>query len=195
MSWLEISVLDSYSNRSGQTNMFHKILVALDNSGSSHRVFDEALALAKATGSRLMLLHVLSSEEEGSPNVSMVGWQYSPIATDEVVHMYQQQWTEYEGRGLEMLRSYAEQATTAEIAAEFTQNSGSPGRTICEVARTWEADLIVLGRRGHSGFNEFLLGSVSNYVLHHAPCSVLTVQGIICSASTIPNTQQTAVTR
>jgi nucleotide-binding universal stress UspA family protein len=158
--------------------MFYKVLVAIDSSEGSHRVFDEAIALAKATGSSLMLLHVLSSEEEGSPNVSMVGLQYAPMATDEIAHMYQQQWSEYESRGLEMLRSYVEQATAAGVTAEFTQNFGSPGRTICEVACTWEADLIVLGRRGHSGFNELLLGSVSNYVLHHASCSVLTVQGI-----------------
>ncbi len=38
------------------------------------------------------------------------------------------------------------------------------------------ADLIVLGRRGRTGLAEALLGSVSNYVLHHAPCSVLVVQ-------------------
>lgn len=170
--------------------MFHKILVAIDSSKISQIVFDQALALAKVTGSSLMLLHILSSEEEGSPNVSMVGFQYSPIATDEVVHMYQQQWAEYENRGLEMLRSYAEQAAAAGIAAEFSQNSGGPGRTICELARTWEADLIVLGRRGHSGFNELLLGSVSNYVLHHAPCSVLTIQGQIPTNSDATSDKQ-----
>ncbi|MEO0350033.1 MAG: universal stress protein, partial [Cyanobacteria bacterium P01_A01_bin.15] len=43
----------------------------------------------------------------------------------------------------------------------------------------WNADLIMMGRRGRSGFSELLLGSVSNYVMHHAPCSVLTVQGVL----------------
>ncbi|MDB9482953.1 universal stress protein, partial [Dolichospermum circinale CS-537/05] len=32
--------------------------------------------------------------------------------------------------------------------------------------------LIMMGRRGRSGLAEFFLGSQSNYVLHHAPCSV-----------------------
>ncbi len=41
------------------------------------------------------------------------------------------------------------------------------------------ADLIVVGRRGRSGLSELILGSASNYVLHHAPCSVLTLQGKI----------------
>ncbi|MBE9205221.1 universal stress protein [Nostoc sp. LEGE 06077] len=63
------------------------------------------------------------------------------------------------------------------VAAEFTQELGDPSRMICEVARTWKADVIVISRRGLSGISELFLGSVSNYVLHYAPCSVLTVQG------------------
>jgi len=159
--------------------MFQKILVAIDASQRGKLVFCQALEVAKATAANLMFLHVLSSEEEGSPNVSMVGLEYYPAVADEIVQMHQKQWAEYEIRNLEMLRSYVEQAAAAGVTAEFTQNFGSPSRTICEVARTWKADLIVLGRRGHSGLNELLLGSVSNYVLHHAPCSVLTVKGII----------------
>ncbi|MFN6036632.1 MAG: universal stress protein, partial [Dolichospermum sp.] len=73
---------------------------------------------------------------------------------------------------LQMLQSFTSQANTAGINTEFTQNSGNPGRMICELARTWNADLIMMGRRGRSGLAEFFLGSQSNYVLHHAPCSV-----------------------
>ena len=43
---------------------------------------------------------------------------------------------------------------------------------ICELAKFWNADLIIMGRRGRSGLAEVFLGSESNYVLHHAPCSV-----------------------
>jgi nucleotide-binding universal stress UspA family protein len=157
--------------------MFHKILVAVDISENGEKVLDAAIALAKATGASLMLLHVLSSEEEGSPNISMVGLQYYPAIADEMAELHQKYWAAYEKRGLEMLRAYTNQASEAGVTAEFTQNFGSPGRTICELAYTWEADFIVMGRRGHSGLNELVLGSVSNYVLHHARCSVFTVQG------------------
>ena len=52
--------------------MFHKILVAIDTSEIGKQVFDTAMTLAKATGASLMLLHVLSSEEEGSPYLPII---------------------------------------------------------------------------------------------------------------------------
>jgi nucleotide-binding universal stress UspA family protein len=75
-----------------------------------------------------------------------------------------------------MLRSLEREAASMGISVEFQQISGSPSRVICQVAREWQANLIVIGHRGRSGLSEMLLGSVSNYVMHHAPCSVLMVQ-------------------
>lgn len=155
--------------------MFHKVLVAVDNSTFSQTVFEQALDLGKATGATLMLLHVLSSEEEGSPYVPPIGVEYYPMLTS--VASSQEEWLAYEGQCLDMLRTYSEQASAHGVKAEFTQTSGNPGRMICHMAQMWECDLILMGRRGHSGLSELLLGSVSNYVLHHAPCSVLTIQG------------------
>ncbi|SRR5579883_2046492 len=157
--------------------MFHKILVALDRSDNSQKIFEEAIAFAKAAGATLMLLHVLSTDEDVAPKLpTMAAMEYYPI-DGSFFGDYQNRWQLYEKQGLEFLRSLADQSAAAGITTEFTQNSGSPGRTICELARMWEADLIIVGRRGYSGLNELLLGSVSNYVLHHAPCSVLTIQG------------------
>lgn len=157
--------------------MFHRILVAMDTSTIGKSVFDEALALAKATGTNLMLLHVLSHEEKGSPSMSAFSsLEYYPGMSGKTLEICREQWETFEKHGLELLRSRTQEATAAGVATEYTQNPGSPGRTICDLARNWGADLIVMGRRGHSGLSELILGSVSNYVLHHAPCSVLTVQ-------------------
>lgn len=162
--------------------MFHKIVVALDTSTSSRSVFEEAIALAKAVGANLMLLHVLSPEEEGSPDTTLL---YSPEyyaglgMSQEILEMQQKQWEEFVNRGLEMLQSLTDEATAAGVRTEFTQKPGSPGRTVCEFARNGEFDLIVIGRRGRSGLAELFLGSVSNYVLHHAFCTVLVVQSPI----------------
>ncbi len=51
--------------------MFQKILVALDTSSLNRSVFEAALGLAKVVNANLMLLHVLSAEEEGSPDIYM----------------------------------------------------------------------------------------------------------------------------
>ncbi|WP_017653626.1 universal stress protein [Fortiea contorta] len=153
--------------------MFKKILVALDRSEMAPQVFKQALALAKLTGASLMLQHVLSVEEESSPYVSMLSsFDYYPGINSASFDYYQKQWEIYKNAGLKLLQSYSAQANTVGINTEFTQSLGVPGRLICDLSRNWNADLIVIGRRGRSGLAEFFLGSVSNYVLHHAPCSV-----------------------
>jgi nucleotide-binding universal stress UspA family protein len=54
--------------------------------------------------------------------------------------------------------------------------TGSPEQVIVEEAERWEADLIVIGSHGHGFWKRAWLGSVSNGVVHHAPCSVLVVR-------------------
>jgi nucleotide-binding universal stress UspA family protein len=160
--------------------MLYKILVAVDDSPMNRVVFGEALDLARKTGASLMLLHVMTPEQRNDPAMirSYVPYYY-PIITDELLQQYQEAWQAEEARGLNLLRSLAEQA--GEVAVEFTQNIGSPSRVICDVARDWGANLIVTGRRGRTGLSELFMGSVSHYVTHHAPCSVWVVQGKVRS--------------
>ena len=53
---------------------------------------------------------------------------------------------------------------------------GSPESRIVETAESVHPDLIVLGSHGYSRWERLLLGSVSDSVVHHAPCSVLIVR-------------------
>ena len=65
-------------------------------------------------------------------------------------------------------------ATDAE--AERVQQhvmAGQCANVLLDVAE--EADLLVLGARGHGGFAGLLLGSVTNTIVHHAPCPVVIV--------------------
>lgn len=157
--------------------MFHKILAAMDTSSGSQYVFDQALSLAKANNANLMLLHVLSAEEVSVTNAPILpGLEYYTPVIQRNLTLYQEQIEAVEKHGLELLQSHTDTATTAGVCTEFTQLYGNPGRAICDLAFNWCSDLIVMGRRGRSGLTEFLLGSVSNYVMHHAPCSVLIVQ-------------------
>jgi nucleotide-binding universal stress UspA family protein len=152
--------------------MLQQVLVAVDNSAMGQRVFEEALALVRATGAKMMILHVLDLEEQGSPQIPMIYNTYSMPLDEQTMELYRQQWQEFENQGLKMLQSLADIAAEAGITTEFTQKTGSPGRGICELADSWKADLIVMGRRGLSGVKEAFFGSVSSYVIHRASCSV-----------------------
>jgi nucleotide-binding universal stress UspA family protein len=77
--------------------------------------------------------------------------------------------------GVYWSQSRVDAAIALGIKADSQQILGSPGKTICKVAKETEADLIVVGHRGRWGLTEILLGSVSNYVFHHANCCVLVV--------------------
>jgi nucleotide-binding universal stress UspA family protein len=49
---------------------------------------------------------------------------------------------------------------------------GDPRNAILDQAQGWQADLIVLGSHGRHGLDRMLMGSVSETVAIHAPCSV-----------------------
>ncbi len=169
--------------------MLRKILVALDHSPLSHAVFQQAVQLAQATQAQLQLLHVLSAEDPHSPTMPVIPVpEYYPALSSTTLELYQEEWKAFEAQSLAQLEQYRTEALAAGVTAELLQRQGPPGRTICDVAQETHADLIMLGRRGHAGLSELLLGSVSNFVVHHAPCSVLVVNSSSLSEpSTVPD--------
>lgn len=54
-----------------------------------------------------------------------------------------------------------------------TEKGNKPGDVICRVAEEERAELVVMGTRGLGRLHRTLVGSVSDYVVHHAPCPVL----------------------
>lgn len=65
------------------------------------------------------------------------------------------------------------------VAAEGVDITGllvldSPATALVDAAK--DADLLIVGSRGHGGFAGLLLGSVSSQVTHHAPCPALIVR-------------------
>jgi nucleotide-binding universal stress UspA family protein len=53
---------------------------------------------------------------------------------------------------------------------------GSPDSAIVERAEETGADLIVVGSHGYRAWERLLIGSVSDSVIHHAPCTVMVVR-------------------
>jgi nucleotide-binding universal stress UspA family protein len=157
--------------------MFQKILVALDCSENRQQVFAKSLDIAKADQASLMLLHVLSFDDPSCPQIP-IGISNAFFSTVEIqlFQDFYKQWKDYEQEQSKRFQIHQEMATSVGVKSELMLRHGSPGQMICDQAKTWHADLIVMGRRGRSGLGEFLLGSVSSYVTHHALCSVLIVQ-------------------
>ncbi|MGB5631931.1 MAG: universal stress protein, partial [Waterburya sp.] len=75
------------------------------------------------------------------------------------------------------LETLTKKAEPLDISCKHECLIGNCNLGIGDRAKEWGADLIVIGRRGYRNISEMFLGSVSNYVIHHAPCSVLVVQG------------------
>ncbi len=155
--------------------MFHRILAALDHSGHDADVYEKGQELAQGLGAELLLLHVLDFHDADPYWPSSIGMEYSPEVYREAMELYWQQQRDYEQQQLKRLRARADRAIAEGIAASVALIKGHAGPSICRQAKVWNADLVMVGSRGRSNIREILLGSVSQYVNHHAPTSVLIV--------------------
>lgn len=135
---------------------FKRILVAVDTSPQAPMVFEQALEFAKKESASLMLFHC----------VELGAKLTYPSAIKEKTQ-----------KGEELVQSYQQKAQEQGITIESISQVGEAGKAICNLAESWGADLIMMGRRGCKGLTEVILGSVSNHVVHYAPCSVLVFQG------------------
>jgi nucleotide-binding universal stress UspA family protein len=155
---------------------YRKILAAIDQSPLGRMVVDHAIDLAQTNQAQLLLFHCLMTDVV--TGTSALGGEFG-WSNHLLLHSYQSQQAQVEQQlqGVRsLLHHYCQEAGRRGIRAEFDYRSLEAGPGICQVAHQWGADLIVMGRRGRRGFSEMLLGSVSNYVLHHAHCPVLVVQ-------------------
>lgn len=157
--------------------MFNKILIAVDLEGTRTELVERAIALAKATNAQLKFVNVLTAGTDSDlPRFVYPGIAAYPSAIDDSVWKeYQNRYQEYKEAELVKLQRLVHQASEAGVPTEFCQDAGSPGPSICQLAASWEADMIMVGSRGRKGLSELFLGSVSNYVMHHAHCSVMVV--------------------
>lgn len=161
---------------------YRKILVALDYSPQADVVLEQALELAKKEEASLMLFHCLPLETHGIAS-------YNDVYGRELINYSREMQAQLRRERQEIhkwLAKCGEMVTAQGISTEWDLKSGDAGNAIVELAKVWDADLIVLGRRGRRGLAEIVLGSVSNYVVHHALCSVLVVQGINPAADETP---------
>ena len=141
-----------------------RVLFATDFSKASGKAFTTAMALTKATRSTLTVLHVIK------PFTPITPEQYIATETWEQIDRQGREWAK---RALAKLVGKAKKAG---VRATELLVQGDPARQIARVARSWKADLVVVGTHGRKGLAKVLLGSVAGRVVATAPCPVVTVR-------------------
>jgi nucleotide-binding universal stress UspA family protein len=139
---------------------FERILCPVDVSEVSARALRYAVALSYADRSQLTVLNVRPLL---LPPALWMEYPVAPLL--EPVDVKAEE---------ERLQSFVLEAAGPALA-KVAVREGSIAPEILRTARTLTADLIVIGTHGRSGFEHWLLGSVAENVLRHAPCPVLTV--------------------
>ena len=142
--------------------MDKRILVPVDGSSTSSKALTAALQLALERGGRVRVLH----------------------AVDELAYV---SGFEYTGEMILIAREAAEKlldealatAKAAGVQADklLIDEAGQRlGQSVCDAARGWEADLIVVGTHGRRGLGRVFLGSGAEQVIRMAPVPVLVIR-------------------
>jgi nucleotide-binding universal stress UspA family protein len=137
--------------------MFDVIIWASDGSEHADRALEYAGGLAEADGSRLIALHVKEV------TLGRAGGYPVQVDEEEVEQKVQRQAHDLKDSGIDA--AYEERGTTA----------GGAAHAIADAAKDAGAGLIVAGTRGQGPVSGLLLGSVTQRLLHVAPCPVLAV--------------------
>ena len=146
--------------------MYQKILVPIDGSPTSSRGLQEAIKLAKLTGAKLRLMHVVDQISFA------LGMESAAMVTGDMMQSLR------EG-GVALLKKTAARVEKAGVGVDTVLCDGLAGRVcdhVIEQAAAWKADLIVLGTHGRRGFSRLLMGSDAELIVRLATVPVLLVR-------------------
>jgi nucleotide-binding universal stress UspA family protein len=139
--------------------MFTQILWATDGSDHADRAFELAKSLASRDGAKLVAFHTV--EREGGAGSRGA---FTEDANE----------AEHQGKLRAQVKELSDQGVQAELKM-VEGGPGGPAHRIADAAKEIGADLIVVGTRGHTPLHGLLVGSVTQRLLHVAPCPVLAV--------------------
>jgi nucleotide-binding universal stress UspA family protein len=146
--------------------MYQKILVPVDGSATSDLGLNEATKLAKLTGARVRLLHVVDVLSLAIAGEGMVGSAGDVLAA-----------VRESGRTILQRAESSVQAAALGVDTVLLDNTaGRVAEIVADEAASWGADLIVLGTHGRRGVGRLILGSDAEQVLRLAPVPVLLVR-------------------
>jgi nucleotide-binding universal stress UspA family protein len=150
-----------------------KILVPIDGSEQADKALDFALDLARKYSAEVEILHVIPPIVVPVTPYPTIG--ESPALSPEWLDEYYKKAKE-ESRNMlsEALKSAEGKGDNLKITSKL--GDGRPSDIIVAEAESEDFDLIVMGSRGLGGIKEFILGSVSNQVVHESKTPVLIVK-------------------
>ena len=146
--------------------MYQRILIPIDGSETSKLGLAEALRLAKLCAAKVRLVHVVDQLKY------VTGFETFAAYNADLLPLMEE-------AGEQVLQAGRELAASAGVEVE-TLLFTSPVQRVCDIvveqARTWKADLIVIGTHGRRGVGRLLLGSDAEQILRLAPVPVLLVR-------------------
>lgn len=152
-----------------KTDRVVKILFATDGSPDSRGAIQLLNALEFSDPTKISLLHVVKKHVYETEQVLV-----STASQREKFAELAERLLEDRGReGIAILQDVRERLSPTFTSVEERLAYGHEAHEILKAARQTRADLVVVGSRGQTGLRKFFLGSVSEKVVHHAPCSVL----------------------
>lgn len=143
--------------------MPRKIVVGYDGSETSRRALDFAIKVARTNSDQLVIAHVL----EWSP--------YSFLTPNELEERHQRRQDELERAEAAVITPVVEHARASGLTVSTVLRYGHIAETLCQIAAEEKADLIFIGRMGHSGLSARIFGSVAGTLAQVAPVPVTIV--------------------
>ena len=155
-------------------SIFTRILVPVDGSKYSHDAAEYAIGIAKLTDANVVVLHVLhlptyAFTYSGSEGVS-------PVAIPTPLPLTL---TEDEKKAAKKIVDDVKEIGEKDgvkMETKIVERHPSVPDAIIQFAQENGVDLIVMGTKGRTAISRFLLGSVTESVVHHAHCPVLVVR-------------------
>lgn len=142
--------------------MLERIVVAIDGSENADHALAIAADLASRCGATLTLLTVVPTPVALTYGVPM----YEPPSPESINAVYD-----------ELLTSRRAQVQTSRLPrVETVKLEGNVVEELLTYLEKERPDLLVMGTRGLSAGRRLLMGSVSDALVHHAPCPVLVVR-------------------
>jgi nucleotide-binding universal stress UspA family protein len=148
-----------------------KILLAYDGSENAKRALGRAIELSKGSDTELSIVIY----------VNLVGFEtiaskkLMALAPKKLMEEFREEVVQDAENLVAEASRLAKKAGVKDVRT-FVLRDGDPADAILFAATKHAPDLIIVGRRGISGIERFLLGGVSSRVVNHAKCDVLVVK-------------------